>query len=234
MKLDDFKVFVEEELKVNSASQRRGLVNILSNSILYELLNSILADSGSLSEIAGRSYIHNNGFVKILLIDCRPRYAIRLHFWPPTPINDSSIHNHPWDMSGRILSGKYTWKIYSPENCETPDGIYRYKCEYLEKYEGHTFSKIGNVIATEVLSYEMMTGCNFDSHKSSFHKIIKNNDEYVDSIVVCGLEEKRIAEILTAEVLEKNTVLYNSNFSINQLKIHIESFLERRGDIEYK
>lgn len=57
-----------------------------------------------LDEVAGRSYWHPNGFVKLVL-DQRDGWGqLRLHVWPE-PTDDDDVHDHAWQYESVVVGG---------------------------------------------------------------------------------------------------------------------------------
>ena len=95
MTLSEFESYVDNYLENNTYKNRKFLLLDLNSGLLIKLINNILNNDTDLKKIANQSYQHLNGFHKILFIDKRPQYAIRLHLW--NGLYNSHIHNHPWD-----------------------------------------------------------------------------------------------------------------------------------------
>lgn len=89
---------------------------------LPSLLEQMLRSPGTLSEVAARSYTHDNGFTKIVLVRAADgTNALRLHVWIPASSDDSrgNIHNHCWDFSSLVLSGGLEYEEFE----EDDDGV---------------------------------------------------------------------------------------------------------------
>lgn len=80
---------------------------------LPTLLVSILASGPWLDEVAGRSYAHDNGFIKIVLEDDPEEdRSLRLHIWPAEAEPETNIHNHRWDFSSLVISGELEFEEF--------------------------------------------------------------------------------------------------------------------------
>ena len=94
-------------------------------------LAALAADPVAVSRIAIRSYLHANGFVKLVL--CESGAKLRLHMWTrPGPEDTAgSLHNHRWNLASVILRGAmllctYEVEAYArDENCEMLAFTYR-------------------------------------------------------------------------------------------------------------
>jgi hypothetical protein len=74
---------------------------------LVGTLTEILGSPSWQESIAGRSYWHPNGFVKLVLADHPQAGQVRLHVWPDLP-DDHDIHDHGWPYESIVLMGELT------------------------------------------------------------------------------------------------------------------------------
>ena len=99
---------------------------------LIALKDDIVQTLGSeaiLSEIASKSYIHKNGFVK-LVYETIEQTICRLHVYPLGASADKNIHDHRWDFASTTICGALPMSLY-----EVAEGS-------SEKF--HTYSKTPN------------------------------------------------------------------------------------------
>ena len=68
------------------------------------LLDEVLANPDLLAEVAGRSYHHGNGFLKVVLAN-RQGWKLRLHIWFPDAPCEENIHDHRWSFASTVLCG---------------------------------------------------------------------------------------------------------------------------------
>jgi hypothetical protein len=228
MTLTEFEVLVSEKLAKNDKKSREELLGLLNVSLLRAVIENMLVSQSELDEVAGRSYYHNNGFFKILLLDKRPKYSIRLHIWPEYPLQGNDIHNHPWDMSGLVLNGSYEWQIYTVEHTqEESDCIASYECHYLKDYSGHSFCKKEKVKTIEVDKQYFQQGNIFQLPSVQYHSVKKINVEPADSIVITGASEILIADVISSRSITCNTQLYNESVDSSFLREKLLSFMDR-------
>src|SRR5438270_8647928 len=84
-----------------------------ASSDLHPLLSRLLEDPSALSEVAARSYVHDNGFVKIVLASGNGTGgAVRLHVWTDGESGQNNIHNHCWPFTSLVLSGELEFEEY--------------------------------------------------------------------------------------------------------------------------
>jgi hypothetical protein len=76
-------------------------------------LLSLLAATGHFgidahTRIARNSYVHTNGFYKVVLHrNPASDRALRLHVWPPEIFDNANIHDHKWRFISRVLYGGF-------------------------------------------------------------------------------------------------------------------------------
>jgi len=78
---------------------------------LQQQLRQLLADRPALTEVASRSYLHGNGFYKIVLAE-EAAFKVRLHVWFPGASAEENIHDHRWWFASRILGGQLVSAVY--------------------------------------------------------------------------------------------------------------------------
>ena len=99
-----------------------------ARSDLHPLLSRLLEDPSALADVAAHSYVHDNGFVKIVLARGGPTGgAVRLHIWTDGQSGQNNIHNHCWPFTSLVLSGELEYEEYEPaESGEMPALHYAY------------------------------------------------------------------------------------------------------------
>lgn len=94
------------------------------------LLEGVLAEPRDLRRVARRSYIHPNGYDKIVLVSARSTqvpFELRLHIWWPAPdTEEPDIHNHDWDFASSVLCGELWCEEYEPGDDGEPLEQYVY------------------------------------------------------------------------------------------------------------
>lgn len=228
MNIEKFKSFTEGYLKPNDYNTRLALLGKLTEGLLYEIIEELLRSKRDLIEVAKRSYLHSNGFKKILLLDCRPYFAVRLHLWPTDQLNAGAIHNHPWDMTGAIINGMYDWTIYEKVSKPGQLRFKSYSCTYNADYSGHSFELIDSISLIKTLNVSLSKGSYYDMRQNAYHKITKGNDKPADSIIICGSSSSYSADVITNDNLEVNSIICNSSYSVDDTAEALYLFLGRK------
>lgn len=228
MRLTEFEVLASKMLANNDEDARQHFLFLLNSSLLKSVVYNLVNNQQDLDEVASRSYYHDNGFLKTLLIDKRPKYSIRLHVWPDQPLEECDVHNHPWDMSGVVLNGDYIWPIYTLERtCNK--GAYHdlYECSYLDDYSGHIFKKEGKAILNHVDTLIMRKGDFFRLPSTHYHSVKKTNSKLADSIVITADSEIMNAKVISNRGITCSDVLKNPSVNSLFLRQKLVSLLNR-------
>ena len=223
MTLSEFELYVDNVLIHNTPSNRESLLLNLQKHVLIKLLENILENKKDIDKISKQSYKHNNGFDKILLLDNRPYYSIRLHLWNKDK-NNSNIHNHEWDLSGIVLYGSYNWKLYSivPNSYEN---LYQYTCNYNNNYSGHKFLNEKVVNVKKYLDITISKNSIYSIDGDIYHKISNNKKEEASSLIIHSNVNKESINIMSNERLESSIINFNKNYSSDELKNLLSMFI---------
>lgn len=229
MTLIELEALASEKLSVNNEESRTDFLRLLNEDLFVNVIENILGSERRLKEVASRSYYHNNGFLKVVLIDKRPKYSIRFHIWPEESFQAPDVHNHPWDMTGLVLNGSYEWPIYTLnqtlEGCEIFD---LFECRYLEDYSGHSFHGLGKVILNQVDKFSFKKGDIFQLHQAQYHSVRKEDSKPAESIVITGDSIGLSANVITNRKIMCNSINKNSSVESSFLQDKLSSFLGRR------
>jgi hypothetical protein len=223
---DEFISVVDAKLKINTTESRKEVLLLLKNKVLRSVIELVINDNVLLKEVSNRSYFHKNGFLKVLLIDMRPKYSVRLHIWPTDPFSETDIHDHPWNMTGLVLNGSYNWNVF--EESQSSDlFVNRYICNYLDDYSGHFLKKGHSVFISLVNVLSFVKGEFFDFSHKELHNVEKKNYLPADSIVITGENISEYAQVITSREIKTDKVIFNSAIDDFSLKNSLVDFLTR-------
>jgi hypothetical protein len=229
MTLIELEALASEKLSINNEESRTGFLRLLNSGLLENVLDNLLSNERELNEVANRSYYHKNGFLKVVLIEKRPKFSVRFHIWPEESFQSPDVHNHPWDMTGLVLSGSYEWPIYtldqSSKGCKSFDV---FECRYLEDYSGHSFQKLDKVTLNQVDKLSFQQGDIFQFSQTQYHSVRKENSQPSDSIVITGDSVGLSANVITHRKITCSSIFKNSSVESFFLQDKLSSFLERR------
>ncbi|RZF90535.1 hypothetical protein EXT42_19040 [Pseudoalteromonas sp. CO302Y] len=229
MTLIELETLASEKLSINNEDRRTSFLRLLSTGLLVNVVDNLLGNERELNEVASRSYCHNNGFLKVVLIDKRPKYSVRFHIWPEESFQAPDVHNHPWDMTGLVLNGSYEWPIYTlDQNSEGCESFDLFECRYLEDYSGHSFHKLDKVVLKKVDKLSFQQGDIFQFPQTQFHSVRKENSQPAESIVITGDSVGLSANVITHRKIMCSSIYKNSSVDSSFLQYKLSSFLERR------
>lgn len=228
MTLTELEALASEKLSINNEESRADFLRLLNAGLFSKVIESLLANDRELNEVASRSYYHNNGFLKVVLIEKRPQYSVRLHIWPEEPFQAPDVHNHPWDMTVLLLNGSYEWPIYTftqaSESCESSD---LFECRYLEDYSGHSLHNLDKVILNQVGKLSFQKEDIFHFPQTQYHSVRKENSQPAESIVITGESVGLSANVITNRKMMCSSISKNSSVESSFLQDKLSSFLER-------
>ena len=181
--------------------------NVLGN-IIYSLalkdnlikLIDILTLDSEIGNICDRSYQHDNGFKKIVLLEGES-FKLRLHVWEPAykvRSEDNDLHDHRWDFASLMMKGSFVSVLYQ----ESENGIEeRYPYTYLPVAGGDSYG-LEKVSDSKVKLYEscrilIKQGMGYFMPCQTVHKV-----EYES-------EEKTVTMVITDKPINNNCRMYS-------------------------
>lgn len=169
-------------------------------------VNQVLSSPAVLGEIAARSYTHENGFDKIVLVDSQsPSFQLRLHIWWPVSgdINQSHIHAHSADFLTRIVNGSYLMELFGERSDGQPFHRYSYRFPdgTSDRFRFDVRPAISLVLLKQ-LTFRAGTGYFLD-HRS-WHRIHPTQSTILSSIVLQGQTRINGADVFTEAPLAES------------------------------
>lgn len=111
-----------EGTPMSSSPVLQQMVDTLGSPENYRcLIQSILANDEWISDIAYRSVIKGQGFLK-LVVTTTSAMTLRLHVYVPCATFDSGYHNHRWDFASKVLYGTLTQHFATATSREDDSG----------------------------------------------------------------------------------------------------------------
>jgi hypothetical protein len=142
---------------------------------LSQLLRSTLTEPRSIAEISKASYVHTNGFYKIVLVSStKPEYKLRLHVWPARLQGRSSrepdIHNHRWDFGSYLAAGSYFYEEFQED--EAGEAMYKYEYAPLNAIGDFALTRLGKMRVCCKFGCLMMEGTRYTLRADVLHHVI--------------------------------------------------------------
>ncbi|MDH2387427.1 hypothetical protein QCN29_01220 [Streptomyces sp. HNM0663] len=119
MRLHELERRLAEAVRSHESGNAQALPDAMHSlaepEVPHTLVHNLRAAPERLSSAAERSYLHANGFTKIVLL-AGESYKLRLHLWWPdaTPggRHVEDIHDHRWDFASCLLAGSYRYQEF--------------------------------------------------------------------------------------------------------------------------
>ncbi len=201
---EDIHKRIIADAKTTTGNYQVKLDNKIMLTDVKSYVDQLISGMISLHEVMEQSYIHKNGFQKIVLGRCGG-FALRFHRYIPG-VGDENIHDHRWTrMDSFVLEGNLI-----------ADYLYHsdYKVNNSIKFQHHTYTKVGQdyIIKHKGESYLRVgyhtihpTGCLYSMTSKQLHRILPS-DNPVGTLVVthpvhkdrtwCNLYQKYVIEEL--------------------------------------
>jgi hypothetical protein len=242
-RVSDLKVLLNglrSASRENTIVEFKALVEALGQpGKMIPLLRSILNDTTTLAEVAGRSYPHVNNFDKIVLVGSSEpdAYRLTLHLWrPPYPedlLKQELIHDHRFNFWSTILTGTLSSEVFL--KCSSPaskSGLrtyreYRYIPEVARStaftefynYQGHVSllsSGIHHKYAGEIYYLDAPT----------IHRIVLPQSSITCSLVLRGPRLRPYSCVYNTSYPSRDTFRENKMFSEPDLWARLFQLLE--------
>lgn len=227
----DYKKWFEQELTTDTINHLHLMEEIVRNlgqsHQLITLLKLILDDPEQLDQVASQSYIHYNGFDKLVLLSSTsPQYKLRLHVWWPSPdqsVTTENIHNHRWDFSSIILIGAYRKQEYqlSDEGVETYS--YRYFSPKGQDHYSMDFLDIKKLTCT--LDEFMTAGTSYTLPHTILHRITSPRQKLTATLMLQGPAIKESTDVFSYQKIHNPSVIDSLPLSSFVLSQKIENLL---------
>jgi hypothetical protein len=218
-------VQVERILTHGSVSDARSwLAAASSRRVLSGMLRDVLATPERLEEVAAQSYVHNNGFDKIVLVD-RGSWALRLHIWWPdqSPVDVEHVHNHAWDFISTIVTGSYHMELYRGGD---GDEWFEYRYEFPEgRPEVHGLRLVGRTRLTRVLTIYVPTGSSYAIHGGHLHRVAAVSGALTSSLVLQGPVVGDGSTVLSGSVIPDVANVPTVPFSASDLRSRLVRYV---------
>ena len=161
---------------------------------LSELLESAWEQNSD--HIIADSYLHPNGFDKLVLVSGET-FKLRLHnFHPPKVMKPAeSVHNHKWEFASSILFGGYKAQEFDTTGGEQKREHYRYSKEEGLEYVGTT-----TVGVTD--EYEVSKGHSYFMPGDVYHSITRISDQGCITLMMTGYTKETTTNVYSLNELD--------------------------------
>jgi hypothetical protein len=154
-----------------------------------------------LDAVAGRSYLHGNGFYKIILEE-NAQFRLRLHVWLPTTRAEENIHDHRWHFASLVLNSRLETEIWEDALSDGGETLNEYL--YVGKDIGARNVYMGK--ARVSLKARVFNGEGDAYHMMSnvLHRIIYDGQDAVITLLCHARGARNWARTITRRTAEPN------------------------------
>jgi hypothetical protein len=204
---------IDQYLSGNSSALAEALAPYSDITALHALLDSAVQQEDWLGSIAKYSYLHPNGFAKIVLIST-DRFQLRLHIWrpfdPPQTITEN-IHNHRWDFSSVLLTGGYRYQEFAPAPNGTTFHAYGYRSQ--RGISSYSLASAGQRVLGCSFDAYLQTGSSYTLSADVLHRVISDPRRTTATLVLQGPSTRDSVEVLAEASLDTGPALPLHRFS---------------------
>lgn len=152
----------------------------LSIEDLAEALEIINQDQELHRLIGERSYNHDNGFYKLVLLHTQDGYKVRIHVFSNGLRGAENFHNHRWAFNSLVIAGKLNFDVATVQ--ENEDGEFE---QWFYHKEGDIFNLLetGKHYDLDWKSYSHNAGNSYRMDTSTIHRITES-EEYTATLVI--------------------------------------------------
>lgn len=154
----------------------------LAMDALEAILSAARHDSWMRTELATRSRLHRNGFLKTILVDrdewseySLNGYRLVLHAWDDATVSghEEQIHDHRWPFWSLLLKGTLEWTHYSTIEEKTETGLpyYRYEYRSPDERSHYSLNYAGKAWLSQRFSATVSDGTRLAMTEVELHKV---------------------------------------------------------------
>lgn len=190
--------------------------------LLTELITSSM--NQSLETIVEKSFLHPNGFDKLVLVSGN-HFNIRLHnFHPPQVMQPAeTVHNHKWEFASSVLSGGYTASTFDV-NCGDEERLhYTYTSGVGMELNGSS-----NITLTQTES--LVAGDSYFMPNNRFHSIESVNADGCLTLMMTGLTDETSTNVYSKDLIPSDQMAGQCGlrmFSDQEVVNTLEQILEK-------
>jgi hypothetical protein len=224
---------IERQLAEASSAHMAGkpddlidvLIQLSTSARAAELLAALRADRPRLEAAASRSYVHANGFLKIVLL-AGAEFKLRLHLWLSTIANpaerDEDIHNHRWDFVSHVMAGSYRHQQFAPDDGGLP--YYRYSYEPVGSSGSFSLRHQGMQGLSCVSDETIEAGCTYMLRTEALHRVMGEPSRPTATLMLQAAAMRPVTDIYTPVPLGQTRIVPVERLAATTLEHHLAHF----------
>lgn len=209
------------------ADAARDLLDRLAHPAdLGRALETMLDDPEALRQCARKSYVHPNGFDKIVLASGDSGWKLRLNiWWPSDGWHTENIHNHRWNFASSVVVGRLETDFFAfdDDGDEVNEYVYRPAAEngaYLMEHNGTRRIR-------KIFSGTIAAGSSYSLERSALHRVCHSRQDLTATLMLHTAPTRETSVTLTPDLLfseERNEAAPLTETTVSD---RIRRFLER-------
>jgi hypothetical protein len=227
--LGHFNEFNKESL----AQLRTKLREFNHPTALEQLFDSIRNDQEWMKDIVERSYSHEIGFDKLVLVSMQdPERKLRLHIWDeetiPQQATDADIHNHRWNFCSTILTGTMQFEILERESGQE---VYEYEYTPVGESSEYSLNSLGKSELHQKFAGSFQAGVDYEITHDIIHRTYVEKDEMTASLMFQGPQCKPKTNVFNEQKIENPESITVDPVAEDEIYKKFDKILERVRDL---
>jgi hypothetical protein len=195
------------------------------------LLQGYLADMGTLTAVAARSYRHINHFDKIVLVDSGDQrgYRLTLHVWRPpytdAQVNEELVHDHRFSFWSSVLAGQLVSQNYAVDGTSHDAPVcdrgpvetfkrYRYTPEKQGLVTTANFYEYTGAVALTMVGQDCENECStYYLNYEQIHRVTLPRSSITCTLVLRGPRERAYSNVYNTGYPATDVQMVNVMFS---------------------
>jgi len=152
----------------------------IDNEYVFKLLTELLQNQKTIAQIAARSYLHGNGFHKII-IEKTKSYEISIHVWLPETNAEENLHSHLCVFVSKILKGRLSSELWG-DSVYSDGKLYK---EYFYSSKEKDLNETGLAKVELIDNKQYFEGETYVLYPDALHKVVcHQKKEFVATLMV--------------------------------------------------
>lgn len=162
------------------------LVDLLVSGEVAAIVRRLMQDPVQLAKAASRSYVHPNGFRKLVIALRKNGATLRIHHWSLSDTSASNVHNHRWPFASAIIAGRVRSAQYTL--ADGGDAVERYRFEPSRAGGQYALTPAGKGRISVSSIAEFSSGSTYALDVEQLHQVRCDRDTL--SLVLSGPAER--------------------------------------------
>jgi len=176
--------------------------------------------------IARRSYLHPNGFLKVVLLESdSPFFRLRLHVWlsGETNVIEEDAHNHGWDVFSTVMAGRISIQNFDVVAGSTHNRFLLNS--KLKKHNTYEFLNQGPCSLSDSFTATLNAGAYYESPRHTIHRVHPADKALAATLVLQGISHEHASSVFIAAARQPRFSEHPPPLCSDELKAALDQFL---------